>query len=454
MAPAGRTDAAIAGAGIAGLAAAYELTRRGCSVRLLEAGPRAGGLIHTEHVQGFTIEAGPDSILNAKPAALALIRELGIASELQSVSAGARAFVLKGTTLYALPRASLLGIPLTPEARAGYDLLSPAGRERLALEPAIPPRREPDDESVGAFFRRRFGDEAVELIAQPLLGGIHAGDIEQLSMRSLFPSLLARELEDGSLTAGRAVSPKSRSDEGGRDRESTFASLRGGMGTLVNALVAALPPGTIQYNAPVESLPPLDARCTILALPAYAAAQLIAPLDAEAAALAAQVPYVSTVSVALAWPRPDVPHPLDGTGFVVSRRHSGVRITACTWVSSKWDSRAPDGYALLRSYVGGAHDPLAVDLGDEDLIAIVRRDLRDILGITAAPSLVRIHRWRRAGAQHVVSHLDRVAEIERRLAPHRVFVAGSGFRATGIPDCVADGRRVGALVADLLHGSR
>jgi protoporphyrinogen/coproporphyrinogen III oxidase len=442
-------DVVIAGAGIAGLAAAYELTQRGRSVRVFEAAPRAGGLIHTDHVDGFTIEAGPDSILNAKPAALALIRELGIGSALQTARPGARAFVLKGTSLHALPQPSFLGIPLTPDALERYDLLSPAGRARLALEPTIPRRDRDEDESVGGFFRRRFGDEAVDLIAQPLLGGIHAGDIDTLSMRSLFPALVAAEREHGSVLPRTAPAfPTETSGSRG------FASLRGGMSTLVDAIVAALPPDTIRYNAPVPPLAGLAAAHTILALPAHAAARLIESIDAEASALAARVPYVSTASVALAWPRADVPHPLDGTGFVVSRRYSDVRITACTWVSSKWEWRAPEGSALLRAFIGGAHDPAAVDRSDDELIATVRRDLRAVLGITAAPSLARVYRWRHAGAQHTVGHLDRVAEIERRLAPRGVFLAGSGFRAVGIPDCVADGRRVGAEIGRLLDELR
>jgi oxygen-dependent protoporphyrinogen oxidase len=443
------TDVAIVGAGIAGLAAAYELTRRGRRVRIFEAASRAGGLILTDRdaVHGFTIEAGPDSILNAKPAALTLIRELGLASALQRVRSGARAFVLKGTALHPLPQPSFLGVPLTPDALARYELFSPAGRERLAREATIPPRHDDSDESVGAFFRRRFGDEAVDLIAQPLLGGIHAGDIEQLSMRSLFPRLVAIERERGSVTGSGAVPPEPRKDEGG-DPDTGFSSLRGGMGRLVDGLVAALPPGTIQFDTPVRSLNDLDARTTILAIPSHAAARVIGTLDAGAAALASRVPYASTASVALAWPRAAVPHPLDGTGFVVSRRYSDVRITACTWVSSKWEARAPEGFVLLRAFLGGAHDPDVVDLADDALVAIVCRDLRAVLGISAPPSLTRVYRWPLAGAQHVVGHLDRVAEIERRLEPHGVFVTGSGFRAVGIPDCVADGRRVAAEADD------
>jgi len=406
---------------------------RGHRVRVREASSRAGGLIQTEHTDGFIIEAGPDSILNAKPAALELIRELGLERELIAVRQPG-AFVLKGQTLHALPQPSFLGIPLTADALAAYDLLSPEGRARMAQEPTVPAGWE-DDESVGAFFRRRFGAEAVDLIAQPLLGGIHAGDIEQLSMRSLFPRLLDAERENGT------VMPRSEV-RGPRSEVRGFAALRSGMRTLVAALEAALPPGTIEYNSRVESLDDPDASAVIIAAHAYAAASLLEPIDREAARLCALVPYVSTASIALAWPRDAVPHPLNGTGFVVARRYSDVRITACTWVSSKWEARAPDDSVLIRTFIGGAHDPHVVDLPDDELIAIARRDLQSVLGVTAAPVLARVYRWRRAGAQHLVGHLDRVVEIERRLASRGIFVAGSGFRAVGIPDCVADGRRV------------
>ena len=191
----------------------------------------------------------------------------------------------------------------------------------------------------------------------------------------------------------------------------------------------------------------------ILAAPAHAAAPLLQPIDADAAALCDAVPYVSTASVAIAWPRTAVPHPLDGTGFVVARRHSDVRITACTWVSSKWAERAPDDTALVRAFIGGEHDPGAVNLSDDELVAIVRRDLGVVLGITAEPALARVYRWRQMGAQHTVGHLRRVAEIERRLTPRRIFVAGSGFRSVGIPDCIADARRVALAAADALRRS-
>ena len=455
-------DVVIVGAGITGLTAAYEIARRGLRPLVLEAAPRAGGLIVTDHVEGFTIEAGPDSVLTTKPAAIALARELGLDTEIQHVRPPGGAFVLRGRTLHPLPRPSILGIPQRWFGLARYTLLPPAARVRLALEPLIPARRDSQDESVGSFFRRRFGRASVDLIAQPLLGGIHAGDIDTLSMQSLFPKLLALERAHGSVLRAPAVSAAT--------AVSPFVSLRGGMATLVDALERRLGTATILSNCRVDAIErvaggwragPAEARGLILAVPAHAAASLLAPIDAEAAGLCAQVPYVSTVSVALAWPRAAIPHPLTGTGFVVARRaqsrdrHSAVRITACTWVSSKWEHRAPEGTALIRVFLGGAHDPGVVALTDEALVALVRADLSAVLGITEAPLLTRVYRWPSGGAQHIVGHLSRVETIERRLAAHGgLFVAGSGFRSVGIPDCVADARRVAEEAAAFVEKER
>ncbi|MGH9410071.1 MAG: protoporphyrinogen oxidase [Vicinamibacterales bacterium] len=465
----------IVGSGITGLTAAYALHRLGLRPRVLEAAPRSGGLIYSERVDGFTIEAGPDSVLSVKPAALELIDQLGLSARVQHVRPPGGAYVLRGRRLYRLPRPSLLGIPLTWRGLARYDLLPWHARVRLALEPTVPRRRSEADESVASFFRRRFGPDTVDLIAQPLLGGIHAGDIEQLSMASLFPRL--RDLER---TRGRVLGVGPGSDLG-RTRDwpepypghaagtSPFMSLTGGMGTLVDALEHTLPPGTIDYGARVERLTRtadgwrLDvhsdagprtetARAVIFACPARVVSTLVSAVDREAADLCARVPYVSTASVALAWPRSAVAHPLSGTGFVVARSRTDVRVTACTWVSSKWDGRAPDEAVLVRVFIGGAHDPAAPSLGDAELVAIVRRDLDRVLGIGAEPMLARVHRWLDAGAQHTVGHLDRTDRVERRLsAAGGLFAAGSGFRSVGIPDCIADARRAATEAADYLR---
>lgn len=447
----------IIGAGITGLATAFELAVRKVRFILLEASARAGGLILTEQVDGFTIEAGPDSLLVQKRAGLELCEELGLGPRLISTTPPRVAYVLHRGRLHALPSPSILGIPTGWPGIVGYDLLPWQARARLALEPFIARASTRADESVASFFRRRFGSATVPLVAQPLLGGIHAGDVEQLSIKSLFPRLVEAEVRHGSvIRAFGATHPGA---------EGLFRSLSSGMGELVRAIERRLPEGSLRFGMAATNLRPRDgewsvecggeilrARAIVLAVPAYAAARLLSTVDREAAALCAAVPYVSTASVALAWRREDVRHELRGSGFVVARGVGAPRITACTWVSSKWDGRAPAGQALFRAFIGGARDPEAVSLPDETLVEIAAREISQALGISGPPRLARVYRWRDAGAQHVVGHLARMEELEGRLsALPGLFVAGSGFRAIGIPDCVADGRAAGAAAARLVQ---
>ena len=455
----------IIGGGITGLAAAFELARHAISFTLFEASPRAGGLILTENIDGFTIEAGPDSILVQKRAALELCEDLGVASDLIGTTPPRTAFVLKRGRLHRLPSPSVLGIPTTLTGLLGYDLLSWPARARLAIEPLVPPKPAArnqlgaapgeviEDESVASFFTRRFGASTVPLVAEPLLGGIHAGDVNALSMPSLFPRFVEAEADRGSIIrAFRNVQ---------RDPDGLFRTLPAGMSALVSEIERRLPDGSVKYSSPATAIrrdgdiwrvsagdETASADAVILAAPAYVAARLLATVDSEASSLCAEVPYVSTASVALAWPRSAIRHPLAGSGFVVSRRYSRERITACTWVSSKWQGRAPADAALLRAFIGGAHDPGAVDLPDAELIAIATADIAGVLDITGAPLFARVYRWREAGAQHNVGQLARVARIEAWLSRQPgIFVAGSGFRAVGIPDCIEDGRSAARAAA-------
>jgi oxygen-dependent protoporphyrinogen oxidase len=447
----------IIGGGITGLAAAYELTRRQEAFLLFESSPRLGGLIQTEHRDGFVLDAGPDSMLAQKRAAVDLCHEIGLGARLMGTSPPRTAFVLKRGRLHALPSPSVLGIPTSARALARYDLLPWTARARLALEPLVP-RRAAGDESVASFFRRRFGAATVGLVAEPLLGGIHAGDVERLSMPALFPRLAEAERRPGKvlLTLRRTRQA---------DPHGAFRALAGGMAELVDRIAAVLPPGSVRLGAAVTGIQSSgrgwrvaagdaahDAAAVVIAAPAHAAARLLAPFDAAAAAACGAVPYVSTASVALGWRREDVEHPLQGTGFVVARGHSDARITACTWVSSKWTARAPEGHVLLRAFVGGAHDPAAAGLDDERLVGIATRDLAPVLGIGAPPRLARVFRWPGAGAQHEVGHRARMTGLRERLrAWPGLFVSGSGFDSIGIPDCVADGRAAGAAAADYVR---
>lgn len=393
------------------------------------------------------IEAGPDSVLVQKPAALDLCHALGLGPHLIATTPPRTAFVLKHGRLFPLPSPSVLGIPTSWRGLAGYGLLAPTARARLAMESIVPRRADTTDEAVGSFFRRRFGQAAVDLIAEPLLGGIHAGDIERLSMSSLFPRFVDAEHRHRSVLRafrGTQASPG----------DGLFRSLDGGMEDLVRAIEHRLPAESVHCGARVESIvgdgdgwrvrsggETWTARAVVIACPASAAATLLQPLDDRVAQLCREVPYVSTVSIALAWRRDAVRHPLRGSGFVVARRANAHRITACTWVSSKWSGRAPADRVLLRAFAGGSHDPTVVDLDDEALVGMASGELSGILGITGPPLFSRVYRWRDAGAQHIVGQIARVSEIEQRLARYQgLVVAGSGFRSIGIPDCIADGR--------------
>jgi oxygen-dependent protoporphyrinogen oxidase len=449
-----KVDVAIVGAGIAGLAAAYELQRRGVSVRVFEAAPRAGGVVSTERFDGWVVDGGPDSLLVQKPAAVALCRELGIADRLVSTLTPRTAFILRDDRLHPIAEGSFLGFPIRAGALARSSVFSLAGKARMALEVVIPRRDgDDDDESIGTFVRRRFGDEAVDYLAEPLLAGIHAGDVERLSLRALFPRLLDAERTSGSvIRALRALRVKP-------SAQGAFVSLPGGVAELVEAIVGALAPSTLTLATRVTEIRRagtygietpagrVEAQSVVLAVPAYVAGSLLHAFDTHLAALCEAVPYASTATVAFGYRRDQVAHPLQGSGFVVPRVER-VPLLAATWVTSKWPGRAPPDHVLLRGFLGGGRDPRRLDASDDTLMALAREELTRLLGITGDPVFSRLFRWTRQSPQYEVGHLQRVAAIEQRLASiPGLFVTGSGFRAIGIPDCIADARETAARAA-------
>ena len=449
-------DVAVIGGGIAGLAAAYEAQRRGLSVRVLEAGTRAGGVIHTERFDGWVIDEGPDSMLVQKPAAVALCRELGLGERLVSTLQPRTAYVLRGGTLHPIVEGSFLGFPLDAGALARSSLFSLGGKLRMACEPFVPRGHAHADESIATFVRRRFGSEAVDYLADPLLAGIHAGDVDRLSMQALFPRLIEAERKSGSVVRAFRALRVPPSPQG------AFMSLPGGTGELVDAVTAALAPGTLSLAARVTALRreasytvesstgTVRARSVVLCVPAYTASNLLRSLDTTLAELCNGVPYASTATVAFGYRRDAVRHALRGTGFVVPRAER-YPLLAATWVSSKWPGRAPADHVLLRAFLGGGRDPHRLERSDDELITSARESLEATLGISDAPRVTRLTRWTRQSPQYEVGHLERVAAIDQRVhAIPGLFLAGSGFRAIGIPDCVADGRETMGRVAAFL----
>jgi oxygen-dependent protoporphyrinogen oxidase len=454
-------DVTIVGGGIAGLAAAYELGRRNVSFVLLERAPAAGGVILSEQVDGFTIDAGPDALLVQKPEGIRLCEELGLAHRLVATLPPRLAYIQRGGRLHPLPAASVLGIPTRfgPFVRTG--LFSWRAKMRMAAELFVPPRGDGSDESIGAFMTRRFGEEATTYLAEPLLAGIHAGDVYRLSLEALFPRFAEAERTAGSLLRAfrRQKAPPA--------AEGAFKSLPGGLSELVQGLVGALPAGSVQTSTSVTRIErsrsgdtqslfriesagaaaPRESRALILTTPAFVTSALLRDVDSDIADRCNEIPYASIATVALAFRREAVSHPLNGSGYVVPRTEASG-ILAATWLSSKWPHRAPAGRVLLRTFVGGARDPDALGMDDRGLVERSLHAVAGVLGIRGLPLFTRVYRFARASAQHEVGHLERMRTLDRLLGGHPgLFVTGSGFRGVGIPDCIADARATAARAA-------
>ena len=448
---------AVVGGGVAGLAAARELEALlpDASVVLLEREPRLGGKLLTEHVDGLVIEGGADSFLSQKERGVGLCEELGLGPELIGRRAeNVRTFVRVGDELRPLPSGLTGTIPTDLGALEDAALLSEEGRARLALELDLPPEPPGDDESIASFVSRRLGREAYERLVEPLMTGIYGGDGEQLSLQATFPRLRALELEHGSLLRGLAA------EEPADHRYPPFVSLAGGMETLVAALAGSLRRTRVRLAEPALAVrrrgaafevelgggEQVGADGVVVATPAFASTELLAPLDPELAALHADVPHASPVVVTLAYRAKGVAHALDGYGYVVPR-NAGSDVLACTWTSGKWEGRAPAGHVLLRVYAGrfGGRDLTLAD--DAALLEVAREELR-LLGAGDEPVLHRIHRWPGGMPQYVLGHPERVRRIDEALAAHPgLALAGAAYRGVGIPDCIRSGEEAARTVA-------
>jgi protoporphyrinogen/coproporphyrinogen III oxidase len=447
----------VVGGGITGLAAAYRATElareRGIELdlKVIEARGRLGGTIATERVDGFVVEAGPDSFLSEKPWALALCRRLGVESKLVRTDDRFRkVFVWYRGQLHPLPDGFQLLAPTRLLPFATSSLFSWPGKLRMAADVLLP-RGGGDDESLGAFVRRRLGREALERVAQPLVAGIYTADPDELSLAATMPRFLETERRHRSIILGlrRALRAAPQPGTSGA-RWSLFVTLAEGMEALVRALVERLPDNSVVLRQRVASLERtagcwrvattdglrLDADRVIVAGEAHGAARLLRYVDPTLATLLAEIEYAGAATVSLGYRRAEVPHPLDGFGFVVPRTE-GKSILAVTFSSVKYPGRAPEGHVLLRCFLGGALDARALDEDDAELVHRARMELSEALGITAEPMLSRIARWPASMPQYRVGHLARVETLERRaLKLPGLHLAGGAYRGVGIADCV------------------
>lgn len=465
----------IVGGGIAGLSAAYRLKQRtpDVAITLIESDARLGGKIITDRVDGFVIEGGPDTFLSYKPRGLGLCRELGLEDRLHGTNEKIRrTYVMRHGKLYDLPEGLTGLIPSRFGPMIKTGLISPLGKLRMGLDYFIPPKSPNGDESLAQFVERRLGRELYDRMIEPLMSGIYAGDGEQLSLGATFPQLRQTELTHGSLVKGMLATKRQTQRRDGIPMPSVstqkwpaFVTPETGLAEIVEALQTRLNDVDIRlgtrvigidheatdYTAVFDNGTSLAADAIILATPAYATAYLVVGLDPEMAQALKGIPYASTVTVSVAYPLKEIPRPLNGYGYIIPRAE-GRSILACTWTSTKFPHRAPDGYGLIRAFIGRAGDDEVIKRSDEELLGMVRDELREVLGITAAPIVQRIFRWPKAMPQYTLGHLDRLAVIEQRLAQHPgLFVAGNAYRGIGIPDCIASGEQAADNVVEFLQ---
>ena len=471
----------VIGGGISGLAAAYRLTELNPSIQvtLIEASGRLGGTLLTNERDGFLLERGPDSFISEKPEAVALAKRLGVESRLiETNQHHRRSFIVRNGRLRPVPEGFQLLAPSRIWPFITSDIFSLSGKARMAVELLVP-RKDANgnaDESLASFVRRRLGREALERMAQPMVGGIYTADPETLSLRATLPRFLDMERDHGSVvlamlrkarlqkkedkTAGSESGTSGAAGKGTRDTGGTsgaryglFLSFDRGMEVLVRALEQSVAQVEINRNTRVQSIhrslaswtiqtstgQTLEADALCLAVPAYVAAQLLSPLNQNLAAQLNAIKYASTATINFAYHRDAINHPLDGFGFVVPFVEKRS-LLACTFSNVKFPGRAPDNHVLLRAFVGGALQPDMFALETSEMLSRVERDLSELLEIKSKPLFTEVSKWENSMPQYEVGHLDRVEAIETELAQlPNLALAGNAYRGAGIPDCIRSG---------------
>jgi oxygen-dependent protoporphyrinogen oxidase len=462
---------AIVGGGISGLAAALALEerRRGgepLGYAVYEAGPRFGGVLVSEQVDGCLVEAGPDSFLTEKPWAADLCRRIGLEDQIiGSNDLDRKTYVLVNGRLVPLPDGLMFMVPTSLMPVLLSPLFSSGTKLRMVREWRFSPRQSNGDESVAALVERHYGAEMVDRLADPLLSGVYGGEASRLSVRAVLPRFAEIESKFGSLGRGMLATRKHVKPSDGAPSankplfSSLFSTLKNGMQQMADAVLANLSPEALRPNTVVQAIQPQDRgwvvsagyasdhfNAVIVATPAPMAATLLEIASAQLASELNAISYSSSVTVALGFDKVVRDALPAGFGFLVPNSE-GKRMLATTFVHNKFPHRAPEDRALLRCFLGGTRDEQVLQLPDDEILGIVREELGQILGLVAEPQFTRIYRWKGAMAQYNVGHLERLERIEK-LRKHLpgIALAGNGYRGVGVPDCVRSGEIAAAEV--------
>src|SRR5271169_1998443 len=465
---------AIIGGGISGLTAAFHLEKAralGSDLRytLLEAGRRLGGSMNSDRVEGCLVEAGPDSFLTEKPWALTLCKELGIDEQLiGSNDAQRKTYIVVDGRLIAMPDGLMFMVPTKLVPTALSPLFSWGTKVRMARELLHPPRPMEDDETVGELVERHFGAEVVDRLADPLLSGVYGGDANKLSARAVLPRFVEMEEKYGSLSrAMLEAHNKMRALAGKQPPRPLFSSLKDGMQQMVDSVVARLDPAAIRLRTRVRGIYREDERwrvaidmggnemfdAAIVATPANIAGGLPEAVDRDLADDLLGITYSSSVTVTLGYHMDQLRHLPPGFGFLVPRSE-GTRMLACTFVHNKFPHRAPAGKGILRCFLGGARDEAVLNLTDEEIVAIVRAELKETVKLEARPMFDRVYRWRGSMAQYESGHIARVERIEKRVKEIAgLEIAGNAYHGIGVPDCIREGMNAANAIVQMVGAS-
>lgn len=452
-------DIVIIGGGISGLSALHFIRQKHpeYDITLYEKDSRLGGTIGTDHLDGYSLDWGPNGFLDREPLTLRLCEEMNLNDALEKADE-------QVNNRYILRKGRLRQVPMSPPKFLKSDILSLKGKMRVLCEPLIPGSKTDADESIYNFAKRRIGTEAADYLVQPMVSGIYGGVAERLSLKSCFPIMRAMESEHGSLframiARARKAKAEGKKSGGPAGPGGWLTSFNGGLYKIIDEfestydryIIKSCGVGSItreneKYLLELDNGQRVSSTRVILALPVYQAAKIVASLSKKLSEAFSAIPYAPIAVICLGYDRSRVSHDLNGFGFLVPRKEKR-NILGTIWTSSIFKDRAPAGKVQFRTMVGGDGNHESMKLSDRELIEQVRNDLDGLLGVKGEPELIRLYRWEKGIPQFIIGHSETMTDIEIELDRlGHLYITGNAYYGIGLNDCIKQSYKISQLV--------